>query len=73
MLYQITISEILKPDTYNSKYIATVESINGKPTKGNVLVTIQKDTINPELEIDTRILIKSTAVAINAPLKSQPV
>ncbi|MGJ8664798.1 MAG: ComEC/Rec2 family competence protein [Patiriisocius sp.] len=68
MLYQITISEILKPNTYNSKYIATVESINGQPTKGNVLVTIQKDTINPELEIDTRILIKSTAAAINAPL-----
>ncbi|WP_235906073.1 ComEC/Rec2 family competence protein [Patiriisocius marinistellae] len=68
MEYQITISEILKPDNYNSKYIAKVAYINGQAAKGNLLVSIQKDTLNPELEIDTTILIKTQTLPIKAPL-----
>ncbi|MDT0556262.1 ComEC/Rec2 family competence protein [Patiriisocius hiemis] len=65
---QIKITEILKPDIYNTKYIGEVVAINENKSKGKILVSIRKDSIKTRLGIDDVILVKTEIKPIQSPL-----
>jgi competence protein ComEC len=67
---QIKITEILKPDIYNIKYIGQVVALNESNSRGKILVSIRKDSnrIKNRLEIDDVILVKTEINPILAPL-----
>lgn len=66
--FQLKITDILKPDNYNRKYIAKVEAINGISTSGNILILIQKDDISDALNIDNQLVLSRTLKSIPRPL-----
>lgn len=65
---QIKVSEILKSDTYNSKYIAKVISINQQKSQGKILLSVKKDSCKSSLLIDDSVLVYGAISEINRPL-----
>lgn len=68
---ELKIREILKPDNYNSKYIATTTAVNQISTEGKVLVYIQKDSLSTSLKVDDGLLIRSIVSKIPKPLNPE--
>ena len=66
-LFQLKITDLLKPDNYNRKYIAKVEAINGISTSGKVLVHIQKDDKFNTLNIDSQLLLSTNLKPFRKP------
>ena len=67
-LLQLKVINVLKPDTYNNKYIVTVQAMSGRLTIGKILLNVQKDTRSYPLEIDNVILVSSKSKVIPKPL-----
>jgi competence protein ComEC len=67
-LFQLKILEVLKPDPYNNKYIASIEAINGSKTKGEILLNIQKDSLLKIFPIDLILLTSAKLENIPKPL-----
>ena len=67
-ILQLKIKEVLKSDTYNSKYIAEIIAINNKPFDGKLLLSIKRDSVATSLKIDEIVLISSKFKKIFAPL-----
>ena len=67
-LFQLKISEVLKSDLYNDKYIASIEAINSDRTKGKVLLNIQKDSLINIFPIDAILLASAELQNIAKPL-----
>ncbi|PVW17310.1 ComEC/Rec2 family competence protein [Marixanthomonas spongiae] len=67
-LLSLKITEVLKPDRYNYKYIAECNAVNTFETTGNVLLNIRKDSILKEYTIDDVLLISERVVSIPKPL-----
>jgi competence protein ComEC len=67
-LFQLKITEVLKPDLYSDKYIATVEAIRGTKTKGKILLNIQKDSLTKIFPIDAILLVSAKPQYIPKPL-----
>lgn len=67
-LFQIKITDILKPGNYNRKYIAKIEAINGLSATGSLLILIDKDDTSGSLNIDNELLISTTLNPIPGPL-----
>ncbi|MFD0977659.1 ComEC/Rec2 family competence protein [Salinimicrobium gaetbulicola] len=65
---KIKIREVLKPDLYNAKYIATVESVNSAPTHGKILVLLPKDSTFQKWAVGDRLLVVSELRDIPKPL-----
>ncbi len=65
--FQLKIKEVLKPDTYNFKYLANINAVNTKNTQGLILLNYKKDSVY-ELTIDDVILVSSKLQEINTPL-----
>ena len=63
-----TIQERLKPDNYNTKYIVSVNSINGKNASGKLLINLQNDSANTSLSVDDVLFASSTLQTIQKPL-----
>ncbi|WP_313111617.1 ComEC/Rec2 family competence protein [Aequorivita sediminis] len=57
---QLKITETLKDDNFNHKYLAEIYEVNGKHSKGNVLVNVSKDSIENRFLVDDLILVYST-------------
>lgn len=56
----LRISKVLKSGFYHDKYIAKVLQINAHKTSGEILLNIQKDSLQNPLKIDTKIFVKPT-------------
>ncbi|WP_439152604.1 ComEC/Rec2 family competence protein [Winogradskyella sp.] len=66
--FLLKIEERLKPDTYNDKYFASIQSINGQHASGRLLVNIKKDSLNNNLAIDDIIFTSAVIKDIQKPL-----
>jgi competence protein ComEC len=67
-ILQLKIKEVLKSDTYNSKYIAEVIAINNNYFDGKILLNIKRDSFENIFNIDDLLLISSKLKKISAPL-----
>lgn len=69
-MIEFKVLEILKSDYYNHKYIAKIKSINSKKSSGNILISLQKDSLNTRLQIDNTVLVKT--LIEKAPFSKNP-
>tara|TARA_R100000306_G_scaffold15474_1_gene19924 strand:+ start:6619 stop:8655 length:2037 start_codon:yes stop_codon:yes gene_type:complete len=67
-LLTLKITEVLKPDRFNHKYIAECISVNKIEASGKILLNIQKDSILKEYTIDDVLLISEKVITIPEPL-----
>ena len=67
-ILKLKIKEVLKSDTYNSKYIAEVIAINNNYFDGKILLNIKRDSFEKIFNIDDLLLISSKLKKISAPL-----
>ncbi|MEZ4817493.1 MAG: ComEC/Rec2 family competence protein [Flavobacteriaceae bacterium] len=61
---QLKIKEVLKPSSFQEKYIAEIFQIDSIKTKGKVILQLQKDTIKKPYEVDDIILINSKIITL---------
>lgn len=59
-LIQLKIKEVLKSDSYNSKYIASIINLNKVNTKGSILLNLRKDTLINPLTIDEIVIVSAS-------------
>ena len=62
------IEERLKPDTYNTKYIAHLISVNENPASGKLLVNIAQDSTTQSFPIDAVVFTSAAFQNIQQPL-----
>jgi competence protein ComEC len=55
-LLELKITEELKPDVFNTKYIAEVRAIDNIESQGKILLQLRKDSLKPLLSIDDVVL-----------------
>ena len=67
-ILQLKVKEVLKSDTYNSKYMAEIIAINNNYFNGKILLNIKRDSFEKILNIDDLVLISSKIKKIYAPL-----
>ena len=67
-LLLVSISEELKPDLYNHKFVAELEKFNDKEVHGKILISVSRDSMRSELSVDDKLLVSSALQAIPAPL-----
>jgi len=67
-ILQIKIVEVLKPDNYNTKYIAEVFAIKNLKTQGKILVNIKKDSLDKNFTIDDILIVSGSIKQIPSPL-----
>ncbi len=67
-ILQLKVKEVLKSDTYNSKYMAEIIAVNNNYFNGKILLNIKKDSFEKILNIDDLLLISSKIKKIYAPL-----
>ena len=67
-LLQLKLKEQLKPDRYNTKYIAEIVSVNSTKTTGKLLVNLRKDTLSTSrLTVDKQLLVSASPMPLRAP------
>lgn len=62
------IEERLKPDSYNDKYIVSVNSFNDKTATGKLLINVKRDSSNIPLSVDNLAFTSSELQVIQKPL-----
>lgn len=67
-ILQLKVKEVLKSDTYNSKYMAEIIAVNNNYFNGKILLNIKKDSFEKILNIDDLLLISSKIKKIYSPL-----
>ena len=67
-ILQLKVKEVLKSDTYNSKYIAEIIAVNSNYFNGKILLNIKRDSFEKILNIDDLLLISSKIKKIYSPL-----
>lgn len=67
-LFQLKVTEVLKPDIFNSKYIATIQAVSGKVSLGDVLLYIGRDSVSPQYEPDEILLINAAYTTLKPSL-----
>ena len=65
---QLKITQTLKPDKYNDKYLAEVTAINQRPASGKLLLIVSRDSLLTPLSPDELALVYSPIKEIPAPL-----
>lgn len=64
---QCKIKEVLKPDRFNTKYIAEIQAIKNTKASGKVLVYLQADSTFRPLNVDEIVMVSSRPKAIQPP------
>ena len=59
-LVTITLREKLKSSSFNDRYIALVNEIDGRKYSGRILLNIKKDSLNQSLEMGTHLKLNGT-------------
>jgi len=67
-IFQLKITQILKPDKFNLKYFAKVNTLNGVPTKGKILLNVSKDSLSKSFSPDEILLVYAPISEIPKPL-----
>ncbi len=67
-LWNLKVEEVLKATTYSDRYVVKINSVNGTPATGKILLSIPNDSIEKKLNVDDEILLKSRATEIGKPL-----
>lgn len=67
-LLQLKITQTLKPDTFNFKYFAEINAINGVHSEGKILLNISKDSLQKSFSADEILLLYATISEIPKPL-----
>lgn len=62
------ISKVVKEGTYAYKYVAQVAQIDGVPSRGNVLLNVEKDSLKTTFSVDGSILISADFTSLKPPL-----
>jgi len=65
---QLKITQILKPNAYNHKYLADVIQINGRVVQGTLLLSTERDSTNTIRNIDDLLLLSSEIDALPTPM-----
>lgn len=66
--WTLKIKEVLKPNTYNEKYIAETKLVNNDVRNGKILLQIPIDSLQIPLTIDTEIRVFTTPQKLKQPL-----
>lgn len=66
-LIEIRVSEVLKPDRYNNRFIGKVCAINGEKKQGKLILNVAKDSCWNGLTVDDSLLIYSNISEIPKP------
>lgn len=66
-LVQLQIKEILKPDTYNYKYRAATQALDGVSCKGDIVFLITKDSLAKPLAIGDRVILNEKLTPVVGP------
>ncbi|AQS95254.1 competence protein [Polaribacter sp. BM10] len=64
----LKITKVLKPGNYYQKYIAEIIGLNQHKTRGEVLLNVQKDTIDFRFSIDDELYVKPVFKELIPPL-----
>ncbi|GAB7258246.1 ComEC/Rec2 family competence protein [Polaribacter sp. OB-PA-B3] len=64
----LKITKVLKPGNYYQKYIAEIINVNQYKTIGEVLLNVQKDTLNFRFSIDDQVYVKPVFKELIPPL-----
>lgn len=64
----LKITKVLKPGNYYQKYIAEIIGLNQHKTRGEVLLNVQKDTIDLRFSIDDQLYVKPIFKELIPPL-----
>lgn len=64
----LKVTERLKPDLYNEKYMASILSLNEKEVSGTLLINIRKDSLSKPLEVDNILYTLAKLRPIQGPL-----
>ena len=67
-IFQIKITQTLKPDTFNYKYFAHVNAINGISSRGKILLNVSKDSLLQSFYPDEILLVYAPIYDIPKPL-----
>ncbi len=67
-IFQLKITQTLKPDKFNFKYFATVNAVNGISSEGKILLNISKDSLEETFLADEIVLIYAPISEIPKPL-----
>lgn len=67
-LWHLKISETLKPNTYNYKYIATLTTLDTINATGKLLLNVPRDSTYSPLFVDDELVIYTKVTSINRPL-----
>lgn len=68
VLVKGTISEKLKSTRYYSNYILKIENLQQREAEGKVLFSVEKDSIEPALEIGDELICKERLTDVYSPL-----
>ncbi len=66
--WRLKVTDVLKPNRFSTPYIVQVASIDQKNASGKLLLSLSKDSLKNELEVDNEVVLFSTATKISAPL-----
>lgn len=66
-LFQLKIIQSLKPDKFNLKYFAEINAVNGKQTKGKILLNISKDSLSKTFSSNEILLVFASISEIPKP------
>ncbi len=64
----LKVTERLKPDLYNEKYVASIMSLNEKEVSGTLLINIKKDSLIEPLNVDNILYTSAQLTPIQGPL-----
>ena len=59
-LLYLKVTEVLKKDPYQFKYIVEVISVHNMPSSGKLLLNIKRDTTTTELNVDNLLIVNSS-------------
>ena len=66
-LLQLKIIQNLKPDAFNQKYFAEINTVNGEETEGKILLNISKDSLSKTFSSDEILLVFASISEIPKP------
>ena len=64
----LVISKVVKEGTYAYKYVAQVTQIDGVPSRGSVLLNVEKDSLKTTFNVDDSILVSADFTSLKPPL-----
>ncbi len=67
-VWHVKIHEVLKPNSFSERYVATVVTVNNSKKVGKIILTSAANFQNKKLKVDEELLIHNTIEEIKEPL-----